>query len=250
MSEAPKLTYYKWFLDQAKVAMDMLTDEQLGELFRAVMSYVDTGKETAVSAAIQFPYRQNVLAVDRLREAYTDKVEKNRENGAKGGRAKAAKAKNDQQPGTKKYKPTKTEFKNAVKHLRESEETIDVDDHNALLFYEEMKKAGWEICGRPIKSLKQLESVISERFYSDPPYNQYFYWLTFQLFVEHGFDFGADAENHFEAENKNSEFWDLFQYDGDTPTNSGWTIDGEFYNFSKSKLSEAVEAFLATASER
>ena len=236
MSESPKLTYYKWFLDQAKVAMDMLTDEQLGELFRAVMSYVDTGEETAVSAAIQFPYRQNVLAVDRLREAYTDKVEKNRQNGAKGGRAKAAKAKGDQQPESKKFKPTKTEFKNAVKHLRDHE-AIDVSDHKALLFYEEMKENGWTVCERPIEGLAQLQTIIGERFPTDPKWNQFYYWMTFLSFFK-----GCD--DLAEASARNWDFWCDFQRDKNKPANSGWTIGGQFYPMAQQ--SEAIEAFLAT----
>ena len=239
MSESPKLTYFQWYIDKARVYMDLLTDDQLGELFRAVMNYADTGERTEVSAGIQFPYRECLLSVDRSKAAYTARVEKNRENGAKGGRAKAAKAKGDQKPKAKKYSPTKTEFMNAVKHLRDRDE-IDTDDHVALLFYDELKEVGWSISGQPIENLKQLSAVISERFPTDPKWNQRFYWDTFKAFCERTGDLDK-------AGDCNWPFWEAFQNNANSPKQSGWIIGDHF--FPMSKQTEAIEAFLANGSE-
>lgn len=71
---------------------NLLSDEQLGQLIRAIMKYEKTKEvpeelEGMVKIAFSFIKAQ----LDRDREKYNDKCEKNRVNGSKGGRPKKQK---------------------------------------------------------------------------------------------------------------------------------------------------------------
>jgi len=68
---------------------NLLSDEQLGQLIRAIMKYEKTKevpKELEGMVKIAFSFIKAQL--DRDREKYNEKCEKNRANGAKGGRPK------------------------------------------------------------------------------------------------------------------------------------------------------------------
>lgn len=76
----------------------LLTDEDLGKLIRAIFAYESTGelpelKDAALKMCFSFVRSQ----LDRDREAYEMRCQANRENGARGGRPK------------KPTKPNKTE---------------------------------------------------------------------------------------------------------------------------------------------
>ena len=68
---------------------DLLTDEQLGKLIRAIFAYETTGEPPELKDAVLkmcFSFVKNQL--DRDREAYEMRCQANRENGARGGRPK------------------------------------------------------------------------------------------------------------------------------------------------------------------
>lgn len=227
------LTYFRWYFDKAKIYEDLLTDEQLGRLFRATMVYARDGTETEVASDILFPYRECKLAVDHSRGAYEKKSAVNKKNGAKGGRTKAANSnkantQKDGQPQKEAGNPkgfTKSEYKAAVAHLRRNGE-CDVDTHDSLKFYDELTGADWMICGRPVKDTKTLESVLRGRF---PAVlymaNQFQDWAIFRIFFAKGL--------HGEVE----AFWDEC-----SDSKKGWTIEGEFY--SKAKVADAAKAYI------
>ena len=91
--------YYDWGQH-----FDMLTDEELGGLMKAVYSFLVTGEEP------EFDDRLLKVIFNLMRECFVrdndkweEAVKKRRENGIKGGKAKAAKAKKEKaDPGNAK----------------------------------------------------------------------------------------------------------------------------------------------------
>lgn len=67
---------------------DLLTDEQLGKLMRAIIKYEKTQEEPELDGMMKMAFSFIKSQLDRDREKYNNKCEKNRENGAKGGRPK------------------------------------------------------------------------------------------------------------------------------------------------------------------
>ena len=79
------LVYFDW-----EAPLQELTDEELGELFRAMFIYAKYGEQ------LDFEHRSLKLvfgfiksAIDRDKTAYAEKCKKNAENGSKGGKKKA-----------------------------------------------------------------------------------------------------------------------------------------------------------------
>ena len=79
------LVYFDW-----EAPLQELTNEELGELFRAMFIYAKYGE------LIDFEHRSLKLvfgfiksAIDRDKAAYEEKCRKNAENGSKGGKKKA-----------------------------------------------------------------------------------------------------------------------------------------------------------------
>lgn len=72
---------------------NLLTDEQLGMLIRAIMKYEKTHEEPKLEGMMKMAFSFIKAQLDRDREKYNNKCEKNRENGAKGGRPKKEKQK-------------------------------------------------------------------------------------------------------------------------------------------------------------
>ncbi len=79
---------------------NLLSDEQLGQLMRAIMSYEKTGKEPQLDGMLKMAFSFIKTRLDKDREKYKSKCEKNKQNGAKGGRPKKQ---------TQKEKAKKTE---------------------------------------------------------------------------------------------------------------------------------------------
>lgn len=72
---------------------DLLTDEQLGQLMRAIIKYEKTQQVPELTGMTKMAFSFIKSQLDRDREKYKNKCEKNRENGAKGGRPKKEKQK-------------------------------------------------------------------------------------------------------------------------------------------------------------
>ena len=66
--------------------INLLTDEQLGQLIRAIFEYEKTRETPELDGIIKMAFSFIKAQLDRDREKYERKVQKNRENGAKGGR--------------------------------------------------------------------------------------------------------------------------------------------------------------------
>lgn len=69
---------------------ELLTDEQLGQLMRAIMKYEKTNEIPQLDGILKMAFSFIKTQLDRDREKYQAKCEKNRENAKKGGRPKKA----------------------------------------------------------------------------------------------------------------------------------------------------------------
>lgn len=67
---------------------NLLTDEELGQLIRAIIKYEKTKEISQLEGVIKMAFSFIKTQLDRDREKYQAKCEKNRENAKKGGRPK------------------------------------------------------------------------------------------------------------------------------------------------------------------
>ncbi len=65
---------------------NLLTDEQIGQLMRAIIKYEKTREIPQLEGIVKMAFSFIKTQLDRDREKYKAKCEKNKENGAKGGR--------------------------------------------------------------------------------------------------------------------------------------------------------------------
>lgn len=109
--ERGKLTYHKWYTDKVDIYRKNFTNEQMGELFFAVLETVETSEIVEVSDGIRFAYELCCIDVEAARKAYKKRCETNARNGAKGGKAKADNMKKASKA------PTETEFDKIVQDV-------------------------------------------------------------------------------------------------------------------------------------
>ena len=67
---------------------NLLTDEQIGQLMRAIMKYEKTKEEPQLDGMLKMAFSFIKTQLDRDREKYEEKCERNRQNGTRGGRPK------------------------------------------------------------------------------------------------------------------------------------------------------------------
>lgn len=86
MSEVRKKSFVL-YCDYTK-HIKMLSDEDAGVLFKAILDYASDGTETELGDATKMAFSFIKAQMDRDHEEYIAKCEKMRKNGAKGGRPK------------------------------------------------------------------------------------------------------------------------------------------------------------------
>lgn len=74
---------------------DLLTDEQIGQLMRAIIKYEKTKEIPQLDGMLKMAFSFIKTQLDRDREKYEKKCEKNRENAKKGGRPKKQEVKKE-----------------------------------------------------------------------------------------------------------------------------------------------------------
>ena len=67
---------------------NIMTDEQIGQLMRAIIKYEKTGEVPNLDGMLKMAFSFIKTQLDRDREKYQARSEKNRENAKKGGRPK------------------------------------------------------------------------------------------------------------------------------------------------------------------
>lgn len=70
---------------------NLLTDEQIGQLMRGIIKYEKTGEIPDLDGMLKMAFSFIKTQLDRDREKYNKKCEKNKENAKKGGRPKKQK---------------------------------------------------------------------------------------------------------------------------------------------------------------
>lgn len=183
-TEKGQLTYYKWYFDKSReleqmVNTGLLSLAQAAELFFSVQEYGEKGTKREMSTdSLKILFVSYCGDVDRAKGKYQDKVNKLAENGAKGGRAKAAKAaaaKEDpgagsdpEEPKQPKFKPpTKAEFTTASRKMSERSK-YDFDQYDTDRLYDELKENRWQTENKQrIFCREDWEAVIKVRLYCD-----------------------------------------------------------------------------------
>ncbi|WP_217959739.1 DUF6291 domain-containing protein [Acutalibacter muris] len=218
--------------------------ERFGQLVLALMYYTTDGTmpdNLPPDISMMFAIYQR--KIDAAREKYEQKCLNNAKNGAKGGKAKAAKASGE--AGTRKFTPpTLKQFRDAVAHFYDDDElgNDEPEDYDIDRLYDELKAAGWKISGEPIQNRRDWELVIINRFSpykGDSPIKQSeLFKFTFGNFPDlrdpSGNSLADDAIGDFDE-----------QYD---KGKEGWTIAGEFYP--KAKWQEALDKYIPLWQER
>lgn len=98
-------------------AMELLNNEERGRLFTALLIYSENGKAPTLTGNERFVFPAMRDQIDRDNKKYAAKCEKNRENGAKGGKANAS-----ERPQT----PPKEKEKTKEKEKEKDKESIRV----------------------------------------------------------------------------------------------------------------------------
>lgn len=239
-----KLVYFKWMVEDAKVLKENLTTEQIGELFVAVMDYLQTGTVVEVSKEIRFPYADYRNKVDRACASYDETCSKRAESGKKGGKAKAknaARAAGEAPDQAKKFKPpTLSQFKNAVKKLVDTDELPcdeRIPEYSIEEFYDYLAERNWTINGTPIQSRIDWEKALIAKFYgSDSPVAHFYFWAFCHLFST--YDGFRDSDGATMAESLAYSFIDDFDED-----DKRWWIAGKAYSASEKQA--ALDAYVA-----
>lgn len=82
MNDRKSFVLYTEYIQYA----ELLTDEECGKLFKAILSYAENGTLPNFSGSLEMAFLMIKNQLDRNSEKYAEKCKKNRENGAKGGR--------------------------------------------------------------------------------------------------------------------------------------------------------------------
>lgn len=122
---------------------NIMTDEQIGQLMRAIIKYEKTGEVPNLDGMLKMAFSFIKTQLDRDREKYQARCEKNRENAKKGGRPKKKKSKRKIQKPKKpngfkenQMQPKKPDNDNEDEEDNDNEEDIDSD----LLLKKEKEK--------------------------------------------------------------------------------------------------------------
>lgn len=82
---------------------ELLSDEQAGQLIKAIIKYEKTGEITELDGMVKMAFSFIKTQLDRDREKYQAKCEKNRENAKKGGRPKKKQEDNPKSEKTERF---------------------------------------------------------------------------------------------------------------------------------------------------
>ena len=105
---------------------NLLTDEQLGQLIRAIMQYEKTGEIPKLDGMLKMAFSFIKTQLDRDREKYEEKCAKNRENAKRGGRPK--KQMDNKKPNG--FKGNQTDAKKPDNDDEDDNDNEDDDDNN------------------------------------------------------------------------------------------------------------------------
>lgn len=242
MSEKPRddLHYFKWEVSDAKALQQLLetgviTRANVGDLFLAVMSYVDK-IEIEVSPELKALFATYKVRVDKNREARVKVGESRVEPGRLGGQAKAENAKKRAAAAFKA--PTLKQFRDTIKHYLDTEDIEEAVDYDVDAFFDHLKEAGWKIGEEPIIQRGDWETAILARFGSAPqPFSHQQYYSVFET-VFSTLHAQRDDEGRSQADDIAYNFFDT--YDESTKM---WDINGEKIKDVRAALAQFLKQY-------
>lgn len=238
-----KFAYYKLEYNDLDTIRETLTKEQGFELICALVDYSRNGTIVELPAELRIPFVMLKKKVDQAHAAYEAKCNTLKENGRKGGEAKA---KNRERTAgsapaqAKKFKPpTLTQFKNAVKKLVDTDELPcdeKIPEYSIEEFYDHLAEKNWTINGTPIQSRHDWEMALIAKFYRhDSTIDHLYYWAFCRAFST--FDGLRDADGNTGAEEVASSYINDFDED-----DKCWRIADKTYPLSEKQA--ALDAYV------
>lgn len=122
-----------------KEHFELLSDEQLGKLLRAIMEYEETGTVPALEGMEKMAFSFIKAQLDRDREKYENKCEKNKLNGAKGGRPKKAEGNNNNPENPTVFSETELNQSKPKKADNDNDTDNDIKENNKRKKYGEFE---------------------------------------------------------------------------------------------------------------
>lgn len=253
--EKKSFVFYKWYCEDSDSYKNILTPDQMGRLFWAIMDFVKTEEKQTFNddPVLNALYQMQIIKVDGARKAYSKKVEKLTENGKKGGEQKAinkaAEAEKGAKPEAKEteekaitpaFKPSSNNLKNLKDHLKQFCD-IEFTDYEFDKFLSELQSNGWKFNDAPICSLDDLEELTSIWFYSNNNHfeNRDKFEFTFKMFCKVSTNKGIPLKEIF-------ELWESFlalKYNDSSETIYAWTIGDTTYTTSYNDIPRAIKAY-------
>ena len=236
-----KFAYYKLEFTDLDVIRETLTPDQGMALICAIADYSRDSTITELPAELKLPFAMLKKKVDQAHEAYEDKCNILRENGRKGGKAKAknaAKAAELAPDQAKKFKPpTLSQFKNAVKKIVDDNEWESADAYDIESFYDKLCENNWRFEGMAIQSRSDWEEIITAKFHDLPGYDE--------LYIRHYEFVSYLVATYPQLHHRWNDIWDvldsLFEecWEGDDRT---WNVRGSVFKYHEWKA--ALDALI------
>jgi hypothetical protein len=132
------------YKDNTGFVLNVLSDEQAGQLFKAILSYGTSGEETEITDPLTSElFKTYARGMDRLDDQYEKRRQKNRENGRKGGRPKKAETqtkpkKSDGFLSETQKKPTSTSTNTSTSTSTNTSTNKPVDERDIALIFEDV----------------------------------------------------------------------------------------------------------------
>lgn len=168
------IKYVKIFCDMSGT-VDVLSDAEAGRLLKAILHYGMDGTDDQLPGQEKLVFQMLRAQIDRDRESYAQKAQRNRENGSKGGRPRKPTGTQQNPVGFQKTqqnptKPTKSQDKDKDKDksspLPPSQGDDDDDDDDLMLIarrhsavYDAAERAGFPMSGATMDKLTELISL-------------------------------------------------------------------------------------------
>lgn len=148
-NENMKRSSFLLYIDKREI-VETLTDEQAGKVFKAIYKYVDSKEEVELDPVSNIVFVMFKQTLDKDEERYIGIVERNRNNGLKGGRPK--KDKNPKKPVGNLENPNKPKKAN-------TNNNTNINNNNKYFSNEKLNDVFLDF----LEVRKKLRAVNSER---------------------------------------------------------------------------------------
>lgn len=138
--------------EDLKEILDDLTDEQVGQLFRGMVSYHNTGVDPHFTGALKYVFIPIRQQMDRDKDRYEQKCEKNRANGRLGGRPR---------------KPSETEWFSEKPKKADIDKDIDIEKDTDRDKDKESRSVDLDVWSLSLSVLSHLNSVAGTQYKTD-----------------------------------------------------------------------------------